>query len=113
MPPSNGDPGIMMVYVTAPSRAEALQLGRAVVETRLAACANVLEGMTSIYHWQGKLQEDDEAILILKTTADRLDDLTARLRALHSADLPCVVAWTIAAGNPAYLDWVRGETLKS
>lgn len=104
---------VMMVYVTAPSRAEALQLGRALVEARLAACANVLEGMTAIYHWQGKLQEDDEAVVILKTTADRLEDLTARLRDLHSYDLPCVVAWKIDSGHAPYLDWVRGETDKS
>jgi len=113
MPPSNGDRGIMMVYVTAPSRAEALKLGRILVEERLAACANVLEGMTAIYHWDGKLQEDDEAVLILKTTADRVEGLTARLRDLHSYDLPCVVAWKIETGHAPYLDWVRGETGKS
>ena len=104
---------VMMVYATAPSRAEALRLGRALVEARLAACANVLEGMTAIYPWQGKLQEDEEAVLILKTTADRLEGLTARLRDLHSYDLPCIVAWKIEAGLAPYLDWVRGETAKS
>jgi periplasmic divalent cation tolerance protein len=102
----------MMVYVTASSRAEALQLGRALVEARLAACANVLDGMTAIYHWNGKLQEEDEAVLILKTTADLIDALTARLRELHSYDLPCVVAWKIETGHAPYLDWVRAETGK-
>ncbi len=104
---------VMMVYVTAPSRAEALQLGRALVEAGLAACANVLEGMTAIYQWQGKLVEDDEAVVILKTTAHRLEGLTARLRDLHSYDLPCVVAWKIETGHAPYLDWVRGEPGKS
>lgn len=113
MPPSNDDPGLMMVYVTASSRAEALRLGRALVEDRLAACANVLDGMTAIYHWDGKLQEEDEAVVILKTTADLLQPLTARLRDLHSYDLPCVVAWKIEDGNGPYLDWVRSETCKS
>lgn len=100
---------VMMAYVTTSSRAEAMQLGRALVEARLAACANVLEGMTAIYHWDGKLQEEDEAVLILKTTADLIDPLTACLRELHSYDLPCVVAWTIAAGNAPYLEWLRAE----
>jgi periplasmic divalent cation tolerance protein len=113
MPPSNDDRGLMMVYVTASSRAEALKLGRVLVEERLAACANVLGGMTAIYHWDGKLQEEDEAVVILKTTADLLPPLTARLRDLHSYDLPCVVAWKIETGHAPYLDWVRGETGKS
>lgn len=104
---------VMMIYVTASSRAEAMQLGRALVEARLAACANVLDGMTAIYHWDGKLHEEDEAVLILKTTADLLQPLTARLRDLHSYDLPCVVAWKIETGHAPYLDWVRGETRKS
>jgi periplasmic divalent cation tolerance protein len=104
---------VMMVYVTAPSRAEALQLGRALVAARLAACANVLDGMTAIYHWQGQMQEEDEAVLLLKTTAARLAGLSARLRDLHSAELPCVVAWQVTAGNAPYLDWVRDETAKS
>lgn len=112
MSPSNDDPGLMMVYVTAASRAEALTLGRTLVEDRLAACANVLDGMTAIYHWDGKLQEEDEAVVILKTTADLLQALTARLRDLHSYDLPCVVAWKIDGGNAPYLDWVRAETRK-
>jgi periplasmic divalent cation tolerance protein len=103
---------LMMVYVTTSSRAEAMQLGRALVEVRLAACANVFDGMTAIYHWDGKLQEEDEAVLILKTTAGLVDALTARLRELHSYDLPCVVAWKIETGYAPYLDWVRAETGK-
>ncbi len=106
---ASAPPDLMMVYVTAASRAEALQLGRALVDERLAACANVLDGMTAIYHWEGKLQEEDEAVLILKTRADRLADLTARLIELHSYDLPCVVAWTIETGHAPYLDWLRDE----
>lgn len=104
---------LMMLYVTAASRAEALKLGRALVEERLAACANVLDGMTAIYHWEGKLQEEDEAVLILKTRADRLADVTARLIELHSYDLPCVIAWKIETGHAPYLDWLRGEAAGS
>ena len=108
MPASSAEDA-MMVYATASSRAEALKLGRALVEERLAACANVLGEMTAIYRWEGKLEEADEAVLILKTTSRRLAALTARLCALHSYDLPCVVAWRIEGGNAPYLDWVRAE----
>jgi periplasmic divalent cation tolerance protein len=104
---------VMMVYVTASSRAEALKLGRALVVERLAACANVLGEMTAIYRWEGELQEEDEAVLILKTTSSRLEALSVRLCELHSYDLPCVVAWRLESGNPPYLDWVRAETAES
>jgi len=104
---------VMMVYATASSRAEAMQIGRVLVEARLAACANVFDGMTAIYHWDGKLQEEDEAVLVLKTTAELLGGLTARLRELHSYDVPCIVSWKIETGDPPYLDWVKGELRKS
>jgi periplasmic divalent cation tolerance protein len=97
-------------YVTAGSRHEALSIGRTVVEERLAACANVLEIMASIYWWQGALEQADEAVLILKTRAELVERLTARIMELHSYECPCVVALPIAAGNPQYLDWVAGET---
>jgi periplasmic divalent cation tolerance protein len=101
----------MFVYVTASSRQEALSIGRAVVGERLAACANILDGMTSVYWWQQSLQEDGEASLILKTRSDLIERLTARIKQLHSYDCPCVVAMPIAAGNPAYLDWIVRETV--
>ncbi|HEX6113190.1 MAG TPA: divalent-cation tolerance protein CutA [Geminicoccaceae bacterium] len=97
-------------YVTADSRAQALAIGRRIVEERLAACANVLDGMTSIYWWQDALEQASEAVLILKTRAELVERLTARIKELHSYDCPCVVALPIAAGNPAYLDWIARET---
>ena len=98
------------VYITAGSRDEALAIGKALVEERLAACANILGGMTSIYWWEGALREDAEAVLIVKTRAELVDRLIERVKALHSYDCPCVVAWPIEAGNPAYLDWLAEET---
>lgn len=99
-----------LVYMTASSREEARKIGRALVEERLAACANVIDGMESTYWWQGKLTEDREAVLIVKTRADLLPALTERVKALHSYSVPCVVALPILAGNPAYLDWLAAET---
>ena len=97
-------------YVTAGSRDEALTIGRAVVEERLAACANVLDGLTSIYWWQALWSRRARAVLILKTRAELVDRLTSRIRELHSYECPCVVALPIDAGNPAYLEWIARET---
>ena len=80
------------------------------VDERLAACANGLDGMTSLYWWQGVLEQASEAVLILKTRAELVERLTMRVRELHSYDCPCVVALPIAAGNPDYLAWIAGET---
>jgi periplasmic divalent cation tolerance protein len=101
---------LCLCYVTAGSREEALAIGRAVVAERLAACANVLDGITSIYWWQGALEQAGEAVLILKTRAELVDRLTARIRELHSYDCPCVVALPIDAGNSGYLEWIARET---
>jgi periplasmic divalent cation tolerance protein len=101
---------VYFCYVTVPSREVALALGRTIVEERLAACANVLDGMTSVYWWQGTLEEASEAVLILKTRGELLERLSARIRDLHPYECPCVVALPIAGGNPAYLEWITGET---
>lgn len=101
---------VKFLYVTAPSGDEAGRIGAALVEERLAACANILEGMRSVYWWEGAVQEEREAVLILKTTADKLAAAIERVQALHSYDVPCVVALPVEAGNAAFLDWVGKET---
>jgi periplasmic divalent cation tolerance protein len=101
---------VSFCYVTAGSRDEALTIGGTVVQERLAAGANVMDGMTSIYWWHGALEQAGEAVLILKTRAGLVERLTARIRELHSYECPCVVALPIAAGNPEYLDWIARET---
>jgi periplasmic divalent cation tolerance protein len=99
----------ILVYITAATPEDATSIGAAIVGERLAACANVIPEMTSIYRWEGEVRQDSETVLILKTTENRLDALTARVRALHPYDLPCVVALPIRGGNPAFLDWIAGE----
>lgn len=98
------------VYVTVATRDEALNIGRTVVEERLAACANVIDGMASVYWWQGKVETTTEAVLILKSRAPLIERLTARVKALHSYSVPCVAALPIEAGNPDYLRWIETET---
>ena len=101
---------VMIVYVTAADAEAAARIGRVLVTERLAACANVLAGLRSIYWWEGAVQDATEAALILKTTSERLDAAIARIKALHTYDCPCIEAWPVAAGLPAYLDWVARET---
>jgi periplasmic divalent cation tolerance protein len=98
------------IYVTASSSDEAARIGRALVESRLAACANAFPAMTSIYRWQGKVQEDSEAALIVKTRRGLVDDIVAKVNELHSYDCPCVVALPITAGNPDFLEWIVAQT---
>jgi periplasmic divalent cation tolerance protein len=101
-----------IIYCTTATRDEALLIGRTVVEERLAACANVLDGMTSVYRWEGVVRQDAEAVLLLKTRGDLAARVIERVRDLHSYDCPCVVAWPIAAGNADYLQWIRDETTR-
>lgn len=101
---------IMFVYVTTADRTEATRIARAMVEQRLAACANIVDGMRSVYWWQGTVQEASETVLILKTVKERLGALMAAVKALHSYDCPCIEAIEVADGNPAFFAWIRQET---
>ena len=101
----------MVVYVTASSSEEASAIGRIVVGERLAACANIVGGIRSIYWWEGRLTEDDEILLILKTRESCLAALLDRIRALHSYATPCITSWPIPAGNADYLAWIEAETI--
>lgn len=109
MPETGTDP-LVFAYITAGSRDEALRIGRTLVEERLAACVNILDGMTSVYRWNGAIEQADEAVLIAKTRSTLFDRLTARVRDLHGYDTPCVVELAVGRGNSAYLDWLRVET---
>jgi periplasmic divalent cation tolerance protein len=100
---------VTLIYVTAPDEAAARAIGHAIVAERLAACANILPGMRSIYWWQGKLEEAAETVLILKTVVSATERVIARVRELHSYEVPCAIALPINAGNPDYLAWIRAE----
>ena len=100
-----------LIYITAANREEAVKIGRMLVESRLCACANVLAGNnTSIYWWEGAVAEEDEVSLILKTREDLVGQVVEKVREIHSYDCPCVVSLPISGGNPAFLDWIDGET---
>ena len=94
------------VYMTAGSAEEARTIGEALVAERLAACVNMIGGMTSIYHWQGEIRRDAEVVMIAKTRWDRIEALTDRVKRLHSYDCPCVVVLPIEGGNRDFFDWI-------
>lgn len=99
-----------LIYVTASSRTEAESLARLLVEERLAACANVIERITSFYWWEGEVQSGEEAVVIAKTRRDMVEDVVAAVKRMHSYSCPCVVALPIVAGNPDFLNWIAAET---
>lgn len=107
---TGADDAPVSVYVTVGNRAAGLALARALVEERLAACANVIEGVSSVYRWRGKVEASPEAVVVLKSRRGALEALTARARALHDYECPCIVALPIVGGNPAFLDWIAAET---
>ena len=100
---------VNFVYMTAGSREEAHKIGRELVVSKLAACVNILEGMNSIYMWDGKIQDDSEVVMIAKTTENRLPELVEKVNSLHSYDCPCIVAIPVSGGNQAFLDWIAQE----
>ncbi|MBI2524886.1 MAG: divalent-cation tolerance protein CutA [Candidatus Rokubacteria bacterium] len=97
----------MVVLVTAPSVDDALSLGRTLVDERLAACVNVVPGVTSIYVWEGARQETPEALLVVKTEACRYTELEHRVLALHTYSVPEVLGLAVDVGSAAYARWVR------
>ena len=98
---------VIVALSTAPDEASARALAVALLEERLATCVNRLPGLQSMYFWDGSLQDELEILLIIKTTAGRLADVEARLKALHPYELPEFVALPVMGGNERYLDWVR------
>lgn len=100
----------VVVLVTAADADEAARLGRTLVEERLAACANVVGPIRSIYRWQGGVEEAAEHLLLLKARAADVPALDARVRALHSYEVPEVLALPVGAGAVAYLAWLAEAT---
>ena len=100
---------VCLIYVTCEDNEEARRIGQSLVEARLAACVNIIKGMNSIYIWDGKLQEDLESVLIVKTTKNLADKVVAEVKLLHSYECPCVLKLPVDGGNQAFLDWIEGQ----
>jgi len=99
-----------MIYMTAGSPEEARAIGKSLVSERLAACINIIEGMKSLYWWEGEVQEDNEVVVIAKTRESLVPKLSERVKEMHGYDCPCVVALLITDGFQPFLDWIGEET---
>ena len=98
-----------LVYMTAGSTEEARLIGEVLVAEQLAACVNLIDGMTSIYLWEGQVRRDTETVIIAKTTEHLVMALTDRVKTLHSYECPCIVALPVDAGNVEFLGWISNQ----
>ena len=101
---------IVSVYAVFADAGEAERIARAVVEERLAACANILGPCRSIYRWQGKIEEANEVAAIFKASEATAPRLVARIAALHSYEVPAIAVWPISEAPDSYAAWVAAET---
>jgi len=95
-----------MAFVTVPNEELGKKIARGLLENKLAACVNIIPGVKSIYEWQGKIEEDNELILMIKTRTSRVSELAKYVRENHSYDVAEVISSPIQNGNPPYLDWI-------
>ena len=102
---------VSIIYSTTSSVEEARKIARIIVEEKLAACVNIIPKIESIYRWQGKIEEDNESILLAKTIDKNVDQVIQRIKENHSYDVPDIVAIPITHGFKEYLDWVEDETI--
>lgn len=100
----------IVVYITAPNEDEAANIAQVLVESRLAACVNIVKNIRSIYSWKGKVEDDSEVLMIVKTRKALFDKLSNTVINLHSYDVPEVIAIPIIDGSANYLTWLREST---
>ncbi len=100
----------IVVFVTCGSEEEGLKIANALVEGRLAACVNLISPIRSIYRWEGKIWDESEWLLIIKTQKERFGELEKKVRSLHSYSVPEIISLPILEGSSSYLDWVREGT---
>jgi periplasmic divalent cation tolerance protein len=104
------DYSYIVVLVTVPGRQEGLMISERVVKEGLCACCNLLEGLTSVFAWEGKIEKDKECLIIMKTTAALFESLVRIIEKIHPYDVPEIIAMPIVSGNPAYLKWIDQVT---
>ena len=100
----------IVVLCACPDLDVAERIAAALVRDRLAACVNRVAGVAATYRWQGEVTNDSECLLLIKTASDRFDAVRACVVALHPYELPELIAFDVAQGLPAYLDWIARET---
>jgi len=99
-----------LIYITVGSLDEAKKIGKTLVSTRLAASANIIDNINSIYWWDGEIQDEREVIVVAKTKGSLVHDLVEKVKSIHSYECPCIVSLPIIEGNRVFLDWIVNET---
>jgi periplasmic divalent cation tolerance protein len=102
---------VFVILVTVANQEEAIRIGKGVVNAKLAACANIIDGIQSIYRWKGKVVKSQEVLLVLKSTKARYSALEKTIKAMHTYETPEIIALPVKRGLDRYLGWVRIETL--
>lgn len=100
---------MILIYSTFAHIEDAKKMAKTLLEERHIACANLLPQMTSLYQWEGQLQESHEIVMIAKTTEEKQSTTIARITKLHPYECPCVIAWKSSDVAPAFLSWVKDE----
>jgi periplasmic divalent cation tolerance protein len=101
---------VLVILVTVVNQQDAIRIGEAMVNARLAACANIVSRIQSIYRWKGKVVKAKEALLILKSTKSRYRALEKAIKAIHTYEIPEIIALPVKDGHDRYIGWVRSET---
>ena len=100
---------MIFVYITCSDEEEARKIAWVLVEEKLAACVNILPSMTSIYEWEGRIEEESEFVLIAKTEISKFSELEEKVKALHSYDVPCICALNVAQVSQEFEGWVESQ----
>ncbi len=103
---------MMVVWVTCGSEEEALKIAHSLVEERLTACVNIISPVRSVYRWEGKIRDEKEWILFIKTERERFEELEKKVKSLHSYSVPEIIGLPIVEGSSSYLEWIKEMTRK-
>jgi periplasmic divalent cation tolerance protein len=104
------DVGYVVIMVTTPGPEPAKEIAMALVEAEAVACVSIIDKITSIFRWKGKVEQETECLLIIKTRAERVEEVIQKVKSLHSYDVPEIIALPIVDGNPSYLKWIDEVT---
>ena len=96
-----------IVFMTAPNMEEAVKIVRTLLEEKLIACGNIMDPVSSFFWWKGKIEEEKQVLIIMKSHENLFKKLSKRVTELHSYDVPEIIAFPIADGSPSYLDWMK------
>lgn len=102
------DSGIRVLLSTASGKDEAERIAEDLVGSGIAACCNIIPGVLSIYVWDERVNKDNEVLMLIKVPAEKVGKATDRIKALHSYDLPEIIALPVVGGSEDYIDWVKG-----